>query len=359
MAKRLGVTTTIEEPLEYKVEPFNNRLSVITVQGLANVMVIKQGEEYTAFKGNMAFFNRGVDALVYVLYSGVVQAIPLPAENGKKDIEVSIDDGELDVTPNLITWKRTNFNNGKITINGAIIKDELGSVVANPVEGKKYTAIFQDKTSIPLTVKSMYGKEVCVFNQSEGYTTVIGTPNHTIEVAGNKSKVFMQGALADVSIGSTVIKKPEPLNVYKYLSIGHIMKGYYGLVSKTGLTLWGNDLPIAQDTVAVCQMYKVDGVTCVNRENIYVFNERALLNNVSSRVVKDDALCDDLLLRPHENDKVTIYVYAPYGCTVKYGNYHLTWNDGCYTADVLWQEGTMVTVSNIANSTTLYPLSYM
>ena len=359
MAKRLGVTTTIEEPLEYKVEPFNNKLSVITVQGLANVVVIKQGEEYTAFKGNMAFFNRGVDALVYVLYSGVVQAIPLPAENGKKDIEVSIDDGELDITPSLITWKRTNFNKGKITINGAVIKDELGSVVTNPVEGKKYTAIFQDKTSIPLTVKSMYGNEVCVFNQSEGYTTVIGTPDHTIEVAGNKSKVFMQGALADVSIGSTVIKKPEPLNVDKHLSIGHIMKGYYGLVSKTGLTLWGNDLPITRDTVAVCQMYKVDGVTCVNRENVYVFDERAPLNNVSSRVVKDGALCDDLLLRPHENDRVTIYVDAPYGCTVKYGNYHLTWKDGCYTADVLWQEDTIVTVSNLANSTTLYPLSYV
>ena len=359
MAKRLGVTTTIEEPLQYKVGPFNNRLSIITVQGLANVVVIKQGEEYTAFKGNMAFFNRGVDALVYVLYSGVVQAIPLPAEKGEKDIEVSIDDGELDITPNLITWKRTNFNKGKITINGAIIKDELGSVVTNPVEGKKYTAIFQDKTSIPLTVKSMYGKEVCVFNQSEGYTTVIGTPNHTIELAGNKSKVFMQGALADVSIGSTVIKKPEPLNVDKHLSIGHIMKGYYGLVSKTGLTLWGNDLSIARDTVAVCQMYKVDGVTCVNRENIYVFDERAPLNNVSSRVVKEGALCDDLLLKPHENDRVTIYVYAPYGCMVKYGNYHLTWNDGCYTADVLWQDGVLVTVSNLANSTTLNPLSYV
>ena len=357
MAKRLGVTTTIEEPLEYKIEPFNNRLSVITVQGLANVVVVKQGEEYTAFKGNMAFFNRSVDALVYVLYNGVVQAIPLPAENGKRDIEVSIDDGELDVTPNLITWKRTNFNNGKITINGAIIRDELGSVVTNPVEGKKYTAIFQDKTSIPLTVKSMYGNEVCVFNQSEGYTTVIGTPNHTIEVAGNKSKVFMLGALADVSIGSTVIKKPEPLNVDKYLSIGHIMKGYYGLISETGLTLWGNDLPIARDTIAVCQMYKVDGVTCVNRENIYVFDERAPLNNVSSRVVKDGALCDDLLLRPHENNKVTIYVDAPYGCTVKYGNYHLTWKDGCYTADVLWQDGVLVTVSNLANSTTLNPLA--
>ena len=359
MAKRLGVTTTLEEPLEYKIEPFNNRLSVITVRGLANIVVVKQREEYTAFKGNMAFFNRGVDALVYVLYSGVVQAIPLPAENGKRDIEISIDDGELDVTPNLITWKRTNFNNGKITINGAIIKDKLGSVVTNPVEGKKYTAIFQDKTSIPLTVKSMYGNEVCVFNQSEGYTTVIGTPNHTIEVAGNKSKVFMQGALADVSIGSTVIKKPEPLNVDKYLSIGHIMKGYYGLVSETGLTLWGNDLPIARDTIAVCQMYKVDGVTCVNRENIYVFDERASLNNVSGRVVKEGALCDDLLLRPHENDKVTIYVYAPYGCMVKYGNYHLTWNDGCYTADVLWQDGVLVTVSNLANSTTLNPLSYV